>query len=1063
LSPPTGYRLSPQQARLWTLLSEEPAAPYRASTALLLEGELDADLLVGAVRSVLSRHEILETAYHALPGTTAAVQAPRSLEAALHRLDWRDLSGTEQTARLDALLAERPSGAPPAGAPALHLMALGERQHLLAIQVPPLSADGASLVNLARELGQAYAASARPSALGDAPTQYADVAEVYNQLLDGEDTAEGRRYWAQRPELPRQGPRAFRPRSTKRTLPAGLTSALEAVAARLGVPVPHVVLACWQVLLFRVSSQDRGPVAVRFDGRTYEGLDEAIGLFERYLPVRCAPTEGRRFADFLGDVSRAMKEATAWQDAFDAARGPGLPYAFEDFRWPEPLRAGDLTLTPTRIETCTEPFELKLSCIRRGGGLELQLDHDAGLHTPAETTRTLERLVALLAGAAATPELPLDALTLVGEEDLRRLDGFNRTARSYDTDGTLHERFEEQVRRTPDADAVVFGDECLSFAALSTRANRLAWHLRGLGVGPEVRVGLLFERSVEQIVALLGILKAGGAFVPLDPLHPRERLAHTLQQAGAAHVVTRSTLRSLLPVEAARPLCLDTEAEALKSAPTSALDSDARSDNLAYVLFTSGSTGRPKGVMIPHRSVLNLAATLREHVYGGRGPGLRVSVNAPLVFDASVKQWAQLLYGDALYLVPEEARPDARRLRDFVRRHAIDVLDCTPSLLVPMLAQGLGREPDFSPALVLVGGEALDARAWEALARAERTRFVNVYGPTECTVDATACAIPSSAEPSIGWPLGNVRVHLLDPHRRPVPVGVPGELFIGGAGVARGYIGQPGLTAERFVPDPFGPAGSRLYRTGDLGRRHEEGRIEFLGRTDHQVKLHGFRIELGEIEQRMLAHPDIAEAVAVVREPSPGEAHLVAYFVPRASPVPEARQMELATALHAFLRKALPEYMMPRTLVPLARFPLNHNGKLDRSALPAPQAGLEDATPYEAPSTPLEQTIANIWRELLQVSKVGLHSNFFDLGGHSLLMVQVHERLSTALGKRFSMVELFQHPTVATLARYLGNSAQEPGAPAPASTTESLAERARRQRQSMQQQANLTKVGRGKK
>ncbi|RKG94165.1 non-ribosomal peptide synthetase [Corallococcus terminator] len=1075
MTQPTGFRLSPQQARLWTLLTAVPGAPSCARAVFAIEGTLDVARLEHAVRGLSSAHEVLRTTYRHLAGTSAAVQVPGEVPSTvLEVLDWSALPEAEQAARLGSL------GAGSASLEVLkpwRLAVLGQDRHALIVEVPALSADRQTFVVLARELGRALTAASAPDE--EPPPQYADVAEVFHQILESDDSADGRRFWKGRDlggatgaSLPtrRTGTDAhgLRVGRQSRALPPDTATALEALAGRLGVPLADVVLAGWSRLLARMGGSGDACVSVRVDGRGYEGLDAALGLFERWLPV--SASSGANFEALVRDVARSVREAAAWQDDFDASSAfpaaggpaPSRSFAFEDITWPESTRAGGLTLSLTHVEARGERAELTLALVRVHGPLSLELHHDEAAYTSEEATRLLERLETLLASAVAAPERALDALSWVGPTELRQLADFNRTSRDHDSQDTLPARFEAVARARPDAVAVAFEDEQLTFAALSERANRLASHLRARGIGTETRVAVCLERSVEQFVVLLGILKAGGTFVPLDPTYPRERLAYVIQQAGAPLVITRSNLRASLPDGAHTLLCLDQEADALAAASSHAPDVTLSPENAAYVIFTSGSTGRPKGVMIPHRSALNLAATLRDVVYQGRGPGLRVSVNAPLVFDASVKQWLQLLNGHSLHIVPEEVRPDAVRMRAWVLRHALDVVDCTPSLLGPLLAQGLGRDADFAPALVLVGGEAIDARTWADLTPLTRTRFVNMYGPTECTVNATACPIADSAQPSIGGPLGNVRVHVLDAGLRELPLGVPGELFIGGAGVGRGYEGRPDLTAERFVPDPFSPTpGARLYRTGDVGRYREDGRIDFHGRADFQVKVRGYRIEPGEIEAQVRTHPEVGEAVVVVRG-TKEEARLVAYFVPRRGmPVGgEPAASQLALELRGFLRELVPEFMLPTHFVPMARLPLNRNGKVDRAALPEPVAARPDALPYEAPVTELEQRIAAIWQEALKVDRVGLHSSFFDLGGHSLLMVQVHEKLSMLMGRRLSMVELFQHPTVASLAKYLG---QAPASAAQESLQQQARdERAKKQLQAMQQQALLMKA-RGKR
>jgi amino acid adenylation domain-containing protein len=515
------------------------------------------------------------------------------------------------------------------------------------------------------------------------------------------------------------------------------------------------------------------------------------------------------------------------------------------------------------------------------------------------------------------------------------------------------------------------------------------------------------------VVALLGVMKAGGAYVPMDPAWPAQRLGFTLLDCAAPVLLTQQRLSSSWTPVGAHVLCLDAEATLLASQPSHDPAPAATAGNLAYVIYTSGSTGTPKGVMVQHRSVLNLRHALARTVYAGQPGGLRVSVNAPLAFDASVKQLIQLLDGHCLCIVPEATRQDPAAMRQWVKQHRVDVLDCTPSLLRLLVQDGLLQDA-AAPRLLVPGGEAIDEALWQQLAAAPRTRTVNVYGPTECTVDSTAFAVRPDTRPTIGGPLANVQVYVLDGHLRPVPVGVPGELFISGAGLARGYLGRPGLTAERFLPDAFSATpGARMYRTGDKVRWLADGTLDYLGRTDFQVKLRGFRIELGEIEAALAQHPSVRQALVLVREVSPGNPQLVAWLTSDEAAFDTA-------ALRAFLKQRLPEYMVPSAFVPLDAFPLTPNGKVDRRALPAPD--LSRATgPHElvAPRDVLEHTLVGIWRELLGLQSVGIRTSFFELGGHSLLAVQLMARIREHTGRELPLAALFQAPTVEGLASLL--------------------------------------------
>ncbi|MCA1568669.1 MAG: amino acid adenylation domain-containing protein [Acidobacteria bacterium] len=485
---------------------------------------------------------------------------------------------------------------------------------------------------------------------------------------------------------------------------------------------------------------------------------------------------------------------------------------------------------------------------------------------------------------AIAPSSALARLPLLDEEELRQVNEWNRTAHDYPQDVNLAELFEAQARRAPDDLAVVFEDECLSFDELNRRSNQLAHFLAEAGVVADTPVGLLLDRSVEMIVGLFGILKAGGAYVPLDPTHPGERLSYIIEETQMRVLVTERRLRDALPEYGGRIICLDSDAGALARRSEENPHTISAPDNLAYIIYTSGSTGRPKGVMVAHRSVVNLCTALHERIYRDYGAApLRFSVNAPLVFDASVKQIVQLLHGHTLCPIPDEARHDTKEFLDYVRRCRIDVLDCTPSQLRLLLDAGLLAEGAYAPRAVVIGGEAIDEELWRTLDESRACAFYNLYGPTECTVDATCHRIrPGHHRPTIGRPLANVTAYLLDAYLEPVPVGAVGELYLGGVGLSRGYLKQPGRTAEAFLPNPFDRReGAHMYRTGDMARRDARGRLEYLGRTDQQVKLRGFRVELGEIEVVLEEHPSVRKAVVLAREDEPGDKKLVAYVVPR--------------------------------------------------------------------------------------------------------------------------------------------------------------------------------------
>jgi amino acid adenylation domain-containing protein len=623
-------------------------------------------------------------------------------------------------------------------------------------------------------------------------------------------------------------------------------------------------------------------------------------------------------------------------------------------------------------------------------------------------------LRALLEEAAAAPNRPLAELPLLGEaERALLLREWNNTSAPVEG-GAFHEHFARQAARTPDAPAVIFSGQALSYRELDRRANQLAHRLRRLSAGRGSLVGICLERSVEIVIAIFGVLKAGAAYVPMDPEYPADRLGFLVRDAEVRVLVTQSRWMGLLPSEGVTAVRLDADSASLLTEDASGVGAEVGSNDLAYVIYTSGTTGEPKGVMISHGAMANYVSALRTAVYGDRRFPLRVSLNSRIAFDASVKQLSHLLWGDCLEIVPDAVRMDAEALVAFARER-LDVLDCCPSQLKLLLKADLlmdGTRPS-----VLIGGEAIEETTWRELCACAGTRFYNHYGPTECTVNATICRIVGDW-PRLGRPVANASVYLLDPGQQPVPVGVHGEVCIGGSGLAWGYLRRPRQTAEKFIPDPFGgEPGARLYRSGDLARLLPTGEVEFLGRIDNQVKLRGFRIELGEIEAALRAQSMIHEAVVLVRDGSeglneaePGERRLVAYVVPRSMEEPPA-----VPELRAKLRSKLPDYMVPAAFVILERLPLNANGKVDRRALICLVPERDEPEPAVL-SGPTEEILAGIWTAVLGLERVGRDDSFFDLGGHSLLAARMTARIREAFGIELPLRELFESPTIAGLA-----------------------------------------------
>ncbi|HSF42699.1 MAG TPA: non-ribosomal peptide synthase/polyketide synthase [Thermoanaerobaculia bacterium] len=1054
-----GFDLSPQQQRLWLLQQAEPGTVFRSQCAVRIEGFLDRAKLARALARVVAQNEILRTVFRRLPGMSLPLQVvlETSTVSFVH-VDLAALAAEDRdcaAARLFASWSHDRFDLEQGSVLRACLVALGEREHLLMLALPALCADPATFENLIAEIASAY--DGPLSAEEEPPLQYADLSEWQNRLLESEDGVEQlegwKSFWRERDlatklgwlaPLEQDADRAtappFEPASLTVTSEPALVAELARRLTEWDVEAPVFLLACWQMLLWRSTGQADVLVGVFHDGRRYEELQPALGPLARYLPVECRLEETMRVRAVLALVHETLGEAAKRQERFswlhlegEGASTPGFfPVCFQAIEPPREVAVDGLRLAVRWRNGFADRFKLELACSYAPGALEMTLRYDRHRYDRATIELLAERLRMLLASVVAHPDATLRDLELLGAHERRWLAELGAAPASpvlRDEKLPLHRHFELQVERTPERVAVVQEGEGLTFAALNLRANRLAHHLRSLGVGIETPVAICLERSTEAVVALLAVLKAGGAWVPLDPSLPPDRLAWMLEDVGARVVVTRESWRRSLPGPDAHSdlhvLCLDAEAGRIAERPATDPAGGASPENLAYAIYTSGSTGRPKGVQIEHRSAVNLLIALEKAVLEPLGAiSLRASLNAPLAFDASVQQLVLLLAGHTLCVIPEEVRTDGAALLAFLRDQAIDLFDCTPSQLRILLAAGLLEEAG-APRVVLAAGEAIDPGMWNELQRSTRTTFYNVYGPTECTVDSTAHRIERHAageagapRPVIGRPLANYGIRLLDRCSREVPVGAPGELCVSGRGLARGYVNRPDLTAERFVPDPFtAGGGERLYRTGDLARYLSDGRLEFLGRIDHQLKLRGYRIEPGEIESVLAGHPWVRRAVVVVQRDAGGGALLVAYVLP--SEEAPAGFVGAPPELHAFLRQRLPVYMVPAEFVGIPVFPMTPNGKVDRQALalrPLPDRQARSAGAPVVPRNPIEEVLAAIWREVLRLDEVSVEDNFFQLGGDSILSIQVISRASQA-GLRLSARQLFEHQTIAGLAR----------------------------------------------
>jgi aspartate racemase len=888
------------------------------------------------------------------------------------------------------------------------------------------------------------------------PIQYADFAQWQRKWLQGE-TLEGHlSYWKQQLggslpslELPTDRPRAstqtFWGDRQRLVLSATLTKALKALSRQEGATLFMTLLAAFQTLLHRYTNQEDIIVSSPIAGRTRGETEGLIGCFINTLVLRTDLSGDPTFCELLGRVREGALGTFTHQDlpfrklveelqperSLHSTPLSQVMFILQNAPMP-PLELLGMTLSHQEIFTETAMLDLTLEIWEKPEGLSCWFEYKTDLFDASTIARMAGHFERLLKSIVANPNRRLSRLPLLSDAERQQLLSQWSTVRTAPRSSRcIHQLFEAQVERAPQAVAVEHEGQRLTYQQLNVRANQLAHYLRKHGVGPEVRVGFCVERSLGMVVGLLGVLKAGGAYVPLDPLYPQLRLKLMGEDAQVRVLLTQQRLRERLPVSGAEVVCLDTDWPQIMRERSENLDSGVQSQNLAYVIYTSGSTGQPKGVMIEHRSLVNYVEAAIEE-YGIESTD-RMLQFASISFDASAEEiYPCLARGGTLVLRTEQMIGAAAKFLEQCREWSLTVMSLPTAywheVVMQIEAEALTIPP--SVRLVIIGGEPARLEAvelWQRLV-GERVQLLNTYGPTEATVVATQCdlsrltGVGARKAVPIGRALRNVQTYILDSQLQPVPIGVPAELVLGGDGLARGYLNRPELTAEKFVPNPFcSEAGARLYRTGDLARWLADGTIEFLGRVDHQVKIRGFRIELGEIEALLRQHASVGECLVVDREDGPGDKRLVAYLVARNGSPPAMPE------LRNYLKEKLPEYMVPSVFVMLEALPLTPNGKVDRQALPVPNpTRSEPENSFVRPRNNLERQLTKIWQELLGIQLIGVKDNFFDFGGHSLLAVRLIARIEKSIGKSLPLATLFQAPTIEQLASTLRRQESSP-------------------------------------
>jgi amino acid adenylation domain-containing protein len=1029
--------LSFAQQRMWFLNQlDSQNAFYNEGLQVQIRGALNISVLEESINEIIHRHESLRTTFPTVDGKPVQRISP-SLTINLPLVDLQGLppAGVQQfitkEVRQSFDLDEGPLSR-------FMLLRCEPETHILIVTMHHIITDGWSMGILMKELSTLYQAFSvgTGSHLTELPIQYADFTVWQRQRLTGEVWENQLNYWKQQLagatpllELPTDKPRppvqTFRGAVQEFQLDLNLTTQLKTLSRESGSTLFHTILAAYVILLYRYSGQDDISVGCPMANRNRTEIESLIGFFVNTIVLRNQIQGNPSFSEFLTQVRQVALAGDAHQDipfeqvvdALQPERSLSYSSLFQVmFAWQsfslDTLELSDISLTTQMVERETSAFDLNLSIWETKKGLMGRWEYSTDLFADDTIARMTGHFQTLLSGIIAHPDQSISKLPLLtAKEQEQILVGWNQTETDYPKDKCIHELFEERVKVNPDAIALIYDNQQLTYRELNARANQLAHYLQSLGVKSEVLVGICVERSLEMIVGILAILKAGGAYVPLDPEYPEDRLTFMLEDTQLSVLLTQDKLVNKLPDHKACVICLDTNWDIINQQTEENPNTSIKADNLAYVMYTSGSTGQPKGVSIVHQGVVRLVTETDYVSFSAKEVFLQV---APISFDAATFEiWGCLLNSGKLVIFPSNT-PSLDELGQVIEQYQVTTLWLTAGLFHLMVDENIEALKPLRQ--LLTGGDVLSvSHVHKFLQTVGNCQLINGYGPTENTTFTCCYQIPTSLSPDvsvpIGRPIANTQVYILDKNLQPVPVGVPGELYTGGAGLARGYLNRPELTQEKFIPNPFSTdPDSRLYKTGDKVRYLSDGNIEYQGRIDNQVKIRGFRIELGEIETVLSQHADVHSVVVITRQDTPDNKRLVAYIVPHPQVTPTTRE------LHQFLKAKLPDYMVPNAFVILEALPLTPNGKVDRRALPAPDV-INDTETFVAASTPTEKAIATIWGDVLGLKQVGIHDNFFELGGHSLLATQVISRLRQTWKMKLPLRRLFEKPTVAELAQ----------------------------------------------
>jgi amino acid adenylation domain-containing protein len=1028
------FPVTSAQQRLLFLNQLDPQnTSYNVPWSIRITGDLNAEALERSLNEIVRRHEILRTTYDVVEGHSVQIVSPHQ-HVPLMKRDLREADDPEREAFATAQ-EEAQSPLDLKNGPLLRtrLLQTGGAEYVLLISTHHIAFDGWSRRILVGELGKLYTAfsQGQPSPLRELPLQYADYAVWQRNFLAGERLEKLVTYWRRElsdapttldlpTDRPRPAVQSYRGASKSMVFPRSLWDEVNRASQQHGTTPFMTLLASFNVLLARYSGRDDILVGAVIANRNRAEVEGLIGLFANTLPLRTRLHGNPSFRELLGRVRETALGAYAHQE---------MPFErlVEELRPERSLSFNPLFQVVFSLQSAarrafelsglqlqplggvvggTSKFDLSFFALEGPDGLSARIEYNTDLFDGETIDRMLQHYLRLLSLALAEPDVPLSKLQLLDEAERHRIIvDFNQTAVDYPADTLLHDFVMLQARRTPDATAVVCPGARITYRELNSRANQLAHFLIGRGAGPDALIGVYTRRSVEMLVGILGILKSGGAYVPLDPAYPKERIHSILDDSGARLVLTESSLTDDLPAFSGERILLDTDWAMIAGEPANEPTTSVAPQNLAYVLFTSGSTGRPKGVAIEHHSAATFVRWAQQAFTQDELAGVLFSTS--ICFDLSVfEMFVPLSVGGKVVVVE-----NALHLPSLAFRDEVTVVNTVPSAMTELIR--VNGVPASVTTLNLAGEALPEALVESIYGNTQVKRVYNLYGPTEDTTYSTYTLVQRGATVTIGKPIANSQAYVLDSERQPVPIGVPGELYLAGAGLARGYYGRPDLTSDRFVPCPFSGPDARMYRTGDLARWLPDGNLDYLGRIDHQIKLRGFRIELGEIENVLLAHPAVEQAVVIAREDRPGDKRLAGYIV--AKPGLDADGATLRT----HLEQHLPGYMVPSALVGMKSLPMTENGKINRLALPAPDWSRLETPAATGPSDQLESILIKIWERVLGVSPIGIDDNFFDLGGHSLLAVRLLSEVEKIDGRCLPLATMFRSATVATQAKML--------------------------------------------